>query len=61
MITEVQPLVLAFRGLSDEDTEETDIPDTLDDDSLDEDDEDEKDGFGADAGDDKDSGGDVES
>ncbi len=35
MITEVEPIVAAFRGLSDEDGDESDIPDTLKD--LDED------------------------
>lgn len=60
MITEVQPLFLAFRGLSDEDGDETEIPDTLDDETLDDDEEEDDDGFGTDAGDDKDLGGESE-
>ena len=60
MITEVQPLLLAFRGLSDEDSDETEIPDTLEDETLDDEDDDADDGFGSDVGDDKDLGGESE-
>ena len=62
MITEVRPLLLAFRGLSDEDGDETEIPDAPDADELDGDDDEDDvdDGFGNDAGDDKDLGGESE-
>ena len=62
MITEVEPLTLAFRGLSDEDGDETEIPDTLPDEDADSDIDDDEldDGFGSDAGDDKDAGTDAE-
>lgn len=39
MITEAEPIVAAFRGLSDEDGDESDIPDTPKDLDVDEDEE----------------------
>ena len=44
MITELEPIVAAFRGLSDEDGDENDIPDTVDD-TDDEDEDEEGDGL----------------
>ena len=51
MISEVQPRLLAFRGLSDEDDEETDIPETPDENlNGDLEDEEHDGGFGSDPG-----------